>query len=122
MPNGIVSRDPTLASGISSAQYDQMFPPSVRQAAWTYDSFLSAAASRTELAAFGNTGDAAMRAREVAAFLANVAHETAQLSDMVENTTAMYCDSSKSSRVAYYNSFVGYLGTTQGNMDLSWCP
>lgn len=104
-----------LSAVISSAQFDQMFPPSVRQAAWTYDSFISAAASRPEFAAFGNTGDMAMRAREVAAFLANVAHETGQLSDMVENTSAMYCDSSKSYGCP---SSYGYKG--RGPLQLSW--
>ena len=105
-----------LASVISSAQFDQMFPPTVRQAAWTYDSFVSAVASRPEFAAFGATGDAAMRAREVAAFLANAAHETARLSDMVENTTALYCDSSQP--YGCPSTTYGYKG--RGPLQLTW--
>lgn len=104
-----------LASVISSAQYDQMFPPSVRQAAWTYDAFLTAAASRPEFAGFGTTGDATMRAREVAAMLANVAHETSQLSDLVENTTAQYCASEP---YGCPNTTYGYKG--RGPLQLSW--
>jgi len=104
-----------LASVVSSAEYDQMFPPSVRQSAWTYDSFVAAAGSRTEFAAFGTTGDTDTQKREVAAFLANVAHETSQLSDMVENTSSLYCDSSQSYGCP---SSYGYKG--RGPLQLSW--
>ena len=97
---------------ITSAEFDQMFPPSVRQAGWDYNSFVAAAAS---FSGFGTTGDAATQKREVAAFLANVAHETGQLSDLVENTTAMYCDSSQSYGCP---SSYGYKG--RGPLQLSW--
>ncbi|GFZ09437.1 basic chitinase [Actinidia rufa] len=67
-----------LSSVLSRAQFEQMLKHRNDAACegkgfYTYDAFVSAAKS---FGAFGNTGDAATRKREVAAFLAQTSHET----------------------------------------------
>ncbi|MBV8755732.1 MAG: hypothetical protein JO257_00565 [Deltaproteobacteria bacterium] len=111
---GSGSSGPGVGALISQAQFDQMFPPSTRVAGWDYNSFV-VAAGESRFAGFASTGDTSMQKRELAAFLANVAHETGQLSDLVENTTAMYCDSSQSYGCP---SSYGYKG--RGPLQLSW--
>ncbi|HLL24971.1 MAG TPA: chitinase, partial [Kofleriaceae bacterium] len=77
-----------LSAVISRDHFQLMFPSS---GIWNYDSFIAAAASLPAFAPFGNTGDLTTRKREVAAFLANVAHETSQLTVLEEVTSNTYC-------------------------------
>lgn len=58
---------------------------------YTYQALIAAASSFPGLAA---TGDATTRKREVAAFLANVSHETGGLVHIEEIAKAPYCDTS----------------------------
>lgn len=66
-----------LAELIPRARFDELFvhrgTPPCRGAFYTYDAFLAAAA---RFPAFAATGTDAERRREVAAFLANISHET----------------------------------------------
>lgn len=103
----------SLSSVITRQQFETMFPSS---GIWDYDSFLAAAASDTRFAAFGTTGDTTMKKREVAAFLANAAHETSRLTNLEEDYMGDYCDESKS-----YGCPAGtfeYHG--RGPLQLSW--
>lgn len=61
----------SLATLVPQATYEQMFPQ--RNALYSYSAFLAAAAYYP---AFASTGTDDQRKREVAAFLANIAHET----------------------------------------------
>jgi hypothetical protein len=63
--------NPGLASLVSLATFEQMFPQ--RNALYSYSAFLAAAAYYPT---FASEGSADSRKREVAAFLANIAHET----------------------------------------------
>lgn len=60
-----------LASLLPQSLYDQLFPE--RNALYTYEALLAAAAYHP---AFASTGSVDDRKRELAAFLANVSHET----------------------------------------------
>lgn len=66
-----------LGSIVPRALFDELFlhrgTAPCRGAFYTYDAFLAAAAT---FPAFASTGDDATRRREVAAFLANIGHET----------------------------------------------
>ncbi len=66
-----------------------MFPS--RNPFYTYEGLINAAATFPE---FAGTGDTATRKREVAAFLANVNHETGGLVYVEEIAKATYCDTS----------------------------
>jgi hypothetical protein len=61
----------TLADVLSSELYESLFPN--RNALYTYDALIEAAAKYPEL---GTTGTLDERRREVAAFLGNISHET----------------------------------------------
>jgi len=99
---------------VTEAQFNQMFPG--RNSFYTYQGFLNAANS---FPAFSNTGSATVQKQEVAAFLANVSHETGGLVYIVEQNTANYphyCDTSQSygcpaGQAAYYG---------RGPIQLSW--
>ncbi|RRS00104.1 glycoside hydrolase family 19 protein [Glycomyces terrestris] len=99
---------------VTEAQFNQMFPH--RNPFYTYQGFVNATASYP---AFGNTGSATVQKQEVAAFLANVAHETGGLVHIVEQNTANYphyCDWGQSygcpaGQAAYYG---------RGPIQLSW--
>lgn len=73
-----------VGSIITEANYNSIFPSA--NSFYTYDSFTAAAGS---FASFGTTSNS------IAAFLANVYHETAGLSDINESDPPQdYCDSS----------------------------
>ncbi|GAA1683534.1 chitinase [Glycomyces endophyticus] len=99
---------------VTEAQFNQMFPN--RNSFYTYQGFVNATASYP---AFSNTGSATVQKQEVAAFLANVSHETGGLWHIVEQNTANYphyCDWSQSygcpaGQAAYYG---------RGPIQLSW--
>ncbi|GAA2302452.1 chitinase [Glycomyces scopariae] len=99
---------------VTEAQFNQMFPG--RNSFYTYQGFVNATASYP---GFSNTGNATVQKQEVAAFLANVSHETGGLVHIVEQNTANYphyCDWSQSygcpaGQAAYYG---------RGPIQLSW--
>ncbi|MFE0460337.1 chitinase [Kitasatospora sp. NPDC058965] len=113
---GAVPAAPASAAGfvVSEAQYNKMFPH--RNGFFTYKGLTDALAAYP---AFATTGDAAVRKREAAAFLANVSHETGGLRFVVEQNTANYshyCDRSQpygcpAGQSAYYG---------RGPLQLSW--
>jgi len=74
---------------LSRSVFETMFPN--RSGFYTYDALVAAAATFPGLA---TTGDADTREREVAAFLANVSHETGGLVYVEEIAKAPYCDTS----------------------------
>ncbi|QIS12411.1 chitinase [Nocardia arthritidis] len=99
---------------VSEAQFDQMFPN--RNPFYTYQGLISSLSAYPQ---FTTTGSDAVRAREAAAFLANVSHETVGLRYIVEQNTANYshyCDRSQpygcpAGQSAYYG---------RGPLQLSW--
>ncbi|WP_041684974.1 glycoside hydrolase family 19 protein [Renibacterium salmoninarum] len=99
---------------ISEAQFNQLFPN--RNSTYSYQGLVSGA---KKYPAFATTGDDATKKREVAAFLANVQHETGSLQYLRELNTANYphyCDRSQP-----YGCPAGgdqYYG--RGSLQLSW--
>ncbi|WP_406079034.1 chitinase [Micromonospora sp. NBC_00858] len=102
------------ADSLSGAQFQQMFPG--RNPFYTYQGL---AAAMARYPAFAGTGDDTTRKREVAAFLANVSHETGGLIYVEEiNRSAWgnYCDPGQpygcpAGRTAYHG---------RGPIQLSW--
>ena len=74
---------------LSESTFNTMFPN--RNGFYTYDALIAAAATFPGL---GTTGDGDTRKREVAAFLANVSHETGGLVYIDEIVQGPYCDTS----------------------------
>ena len=72
---------------LSSSAFDAMFPN--RSSFYTYDGLVAAAAKYSSFAATGSSDD---QKRDVAAFLANVAHETGGLYYVEEIQKGPYCD------------------------------
>ncbi|AKH83592.1 chitinase [Streptomyces sp. CNQ-509] len=99
---------------VTEAQFNQMFPN--RNPFYTYAGLTTAMRSYP---AFANTGDNTTKAREAAAFLANVSHETGGLVHIVEQNQANYphyCDATQpygcpAGQAAYYG---------RGPIQLSW--
>ncbi|MCO1577512.1 chitinase [Crossiella sp. SN42] len=99
---------------ISEAQFNQMFPG--RNGFYSYAGLRNAAQT---FGAFANQGSATVQKQELAAFLANVSHETGGLRHVVEQNTANYphyCDRSQpygcpAGQAAYYG---------RGPIQLSW--
>ncbi|GAA2139516.1 glycoside hydrolase family 19 protein [Streptomyces synnematoformans] len=99
---------------VTEAQFNQMFPN--RNSFYTYSGLTTAMRSYP---AFAHTGDATTQAREAAAFLANVSHETGGLVHIVEQNQANYphyCDANQpygcpAGQAAYYG---------RGPIQLSW--
>jgi len=99
---------------VTEAQFNQMFPN--RNSFYTYSGLTTAMRSYP---AFANTGDNTTKAREAAAFLANVSHETGGLVHIVEQNQANYphyCDATQpygcpAGQAAYYG---------RGPIQLSW--
>jgi predicted chitinase len=100
------------AGGITQAQFEQMFPS--RNALYTYAGLTGAMA---KFPAFGTTGDATVKEQEIAAFLANVDHESGGLVYAEEvDKSGNYCDLGQpygcpAGQGAYYG---------RGPIELSW--
>jgi predicted chitinase len=100
--------------GVSEEVFDQLFPQ--RNAFYTYAGLVDAA---SRYPAFGTTGGYVAGLQEVAAFLANVDHETGGLVFVVEQDTSQYshyCDQGQpygcpAGESAYYG---------RGPLQLSW--
>ena len=105
---------PTPTSGLgailSEATFTAMF--SGRNGFYSYSGLLNAAGT---YGAFANSGDTAARKREVAAFLANTAHETGNLIYVEEIAKADYCSSSGPCPCAPGKRYYG-----RGPLQLSW--
>jgi predicted chitinase/chitodextrinase len=99
---------------VSEAQFNQMFPS--RNALYNYQGLVNALSAYPS---FGKTGTADTQKQEVAAFLANIDHETGGMIYTEELNTAVwgtYCDRSQSygcpaGQTAYHG---------RGPMQLSW--
>jgi chitinase len=99
-----------LASILSEAAFNSMFPG--RNGFYSYAGLVSAAAT---FGAFANSGDTTARKREVAAFLANVGHETGNLVYIEEINKSDYCSSSGACPCAPGKRYYG-----RGPLQLSW--
>ena len=101
-----------FADVLSEAQFDQMFPN--RNGFYTYAGLVAAAAKYDTFAA---VGDLTAQKQEVAAFLANVARETASLKYVDEiSPPSIYCDSSN----AMYKCVAGQDYHGRGPLQISW--
>jgi len=98
---------------LSRSMFQTMFPN--RNPFYTYDALVAAASTFQGLA---TTGDADTRKREVAAFLANVSHETGGLVYVEEINKAVYCDTSWGPPGCGCAAGKWYYG--RGPMQLSW--
>ncbi|QRN95553.1 RICIN domain-containing protein [Archangium violaceum] len=78
-----------LGAILSESTFNSMFPG--RNPFYSYSSLVAAAAT---FPSFATTGDTDTRKREVAAFLANVAHETGNLVYIEEINKSVMCDTS----------------------------
>ena len=76
-------------SVLTESTFNAMFPS--HSATYSYAGLVNAASTYP---AFGGTGDLAAQKREVAAFLANVAHETGSLQYVEEIVKGDYCQPS----------------------------
>lgn len=99
-----------LGAILSESMFNQMFPS--RNSFYTYAGLIEAA---RRYPAFGGTGDTTTRKREVAAFLANVAHETGFLRYIEEINKSTYCANSTSCPCASGQMYYG-----RGPIQLSW--
>jgi chitodextrinase/predicted chitinase len=107
---------PTNPGGfaISEAQFNQLFPN--RNALYNYGGLVNALSAYS---AFAHTGDASTQKREIAAFLANIDHETGGMiytEELNQAAWGTYCDRSQSygcpaGQTAYHG---------RGPMQLSW--
>ena len=77
-----------LANVLSKSYFDSIFPLANRNAVYTYEGLLAAAASYPD---FANTGTLDACRKETAAFLANVARETGSLRYAEEIAKSVYC-------------------------------
>jgi predicted chitinase len=99
-----------VAALLSESTFNTMFPH--RNHVYSYQGLVQAASS---YAAFATTGDTAARKREIAAFLANVAHETGGLVYSEEINKSDYCSPSASCPCAPGHRYFG-----RGPLQLSW--
>jgi predicted chitinase len=95
---------------VSRSAFDAMFP--ARAAFYTYDGLAEATKTFPSFATTGTTDD---RKREVAAFLANVNHETGSLVYIEEINKSDYCSSSADCPCAPGKQYFG-----RGPLQLSW--
>ncbi|XP_057862168.2 endochitinase 4-like [Cryptomeria japonica] len=95
-----------IKSGISASCVGNNF--------YTYDGFISAAKA-SNFGGFGTTGSLEVRKRELAAFFANVAHETGNLCYVEEVEKDTYCEPSKQYPCPSGNQYYG-----RGPLQLSW--
>jgi chitinase len=100
-----------LGAILSEATFNKMFPS--RNSFYSYAGLIEGA---KKYPAFATTGDTTTRKREVAAFLANVGHETGDLRYIKEiSPPHNYCSSSSSCPCASGKSYYG-----RGPIQLSW--
>ena len=99
-----------LASILSESMFDAMFPN--RNGFYSYAGLVNAAAT---FGGFATSGDDTARKREVAAFLANVGHETGDLVYVEEINKSDYCSSSGACPCAAGKRYYG-----RGPLQLSW--
>lgn len=102
-----------LAAILSEATFNSMFPS--RNGFYSYSALVAAA---NTFPAFATTGDADTRKREVAAFLANVAHETGGLVYTEEINKSVMCDTSWGPPGCGCTAGKWYYG--RGPIQLSW--
>ncbi|GLJ06609.1 hypothetical protein SUGI_0042970 [Cryptomeria japonica] len=81
---------------------------------YTYEGFISAAKAKV-FSGFGTTGSLTVRKRELAAFFANVAHETGSLCYIEEILKSTYCQSSTQYPCAPGKQYYG-----RGPLQLTW--
>jgi predicted chitinase len=106
-----------LANVLSKSYFDAIFPLANRNAVYTYEGLVAAAASYP---AFANTGSLDACRKETAAFLANVARETGRLRYAEEiakavrctTRTACVCDASTTDQTKWYYG--------RGAIQLTW--
>ncbi len=97
---------------LSEAQFNQMFPN--RNPFYSYSGLVAAA---TKYALFAAVGDLPTQKREVAAFLANVARETASLKFIDElSPSSNYCDTQNTT----YKCVAGQDYHGRGPLQISW--
>jgi predicted chitinase len=99
-----------FAALVSAATFEAMFPD--HSSFYGYADLVAATAA---FPAFATTGDLATRKREVAAFLANIGHETGDLVHTEEIAKAPYCASSPGCPCAPGQWYYG-----RGPIQLSW--
>jgi chitinase len=99
-----------IAAILSESAFDSLFPS--RNPIYSYASLVQAAG---KYGAFATTGTADDRKREVAAFLANVGHETGDLVYVDEIAQASYCQPSAGCPCAAGQEYFG-----RGALQLSW--
>jgi len=105
-----------LGSIVSSAQWDQIFPPNApRHAIYTHSGFVAAGSAYP---GFCGTGDTAMKRRECAAALANYHHETGGGVYAEEIAQGVYCDSTPTACGYCSGNGLSYFG--RGAIQLSW--
>lgn len=101
-----------LCGIITSSLYDTIFPN--RNSFYTYDSLCTAASSFPSI---GTTGNVTQSTQDVAAFFAQVTHETAGLVYINEtDQSANYCDSTNTEYPCATNQ--SYFG--RGPLQISW--
>ncbi|GAB3806256.1 glycoside hydrolase family 19 protein [Micromonospora zhanjiangensis] len=101
-------------SGLTEARFDAMFPS--RNPFYTYDGLVAAMAT---FPAFAGTGDATVKGQELAAFLANIDHESGGLvyvEEINQSVWGDYCDAGQpygcpAGKTAYHG---------RGPIQLSW--
>jgi len=95
------------------AQFDRLFPE--RLPFYTHEGFAAAARA---MPGFASTGSQAVRRREMAAFLAQIAHESDQLRALREYARerwGQYCDAARAGGCAPQRQYHG-----RGPIQLSW--
>jgi len=106
-----------LSNVVTQTLFDTIFPLASRNALYTYDGFVAAAAA---FPTFVNTGNVDICRKEAAAFLANVARETGRLRYAEQIAKAAYCSSRNSCvcDAATTDQTKWYYG--RGALQLSW--
>jgi predicted chitinase len=106
-----------LTTVLTQTLFDTIFPLNTRNALYTYDGFVSAAAA---FPAFANTGTVDTCRKEVAAFLANVARETGRLRYADQIAKSQYCSTRNTCACdpATLDQTKWYYG--RGPLQLSW--
>ncbi|SFQ98698.1 Predicted chitinase [Lentzea waywayandensis] len=98
---------------VTEAQFNRMFPSPPRNAFYTYSGLKNAMAT---FGSFANQGSDTVKKQELAAFLANVSHETGGLRYIREiNQNGDYCDETRPYGCPSPQKYYG-----RGPIQLSW--